>query len=97
MSSRRAAVAFAAAVLVTLFVVSGAEAAPFPTLREQLRESKVIPGSALANLIRANQDFSMLRPEEAKDELLLPAWLRVLWRKSHPEGVYAAGDPTGGD
>ena len=76
---------------------TAASAAPrFPSLQEQFRESKVIPGSALAQLIRANQDFSILRPEEAKDQLLIPAWLRVIWRKAHPEGVYAASDPTGG-
>jgi hypothetical protein len=26
----------------------------------------------------------------------LPVWLRVYWRKRHPEGAYSANDPTGG-
>ena len=47
--------------------------------------SKVIPGSALEKLIRENQDFDMLSPEEAHDRLRLPPWLRVYWRKQHPE------------
>ena len=68
--------------------------ASWPTLAQQLEG--VTPGSALEALIRANQDFSMLRPEEAKDTLRLPPWLRVYWRKAHPEGNYSALDPTGG-
>jgi hypothetical protein len=68
--------------------------ASWPTLAQQLEG--VTPGSALDALIRANQDFSLLRPEEAKDTLRLPPWLRVYWRKAHPEGNYSALDPTGG-
>jgi hypothetical protein len=45
------------------------DAPHWPTLEEQLKVSKVIPGSALEKLIRANQDFEMLRPEEAYDKL----------------------------
>src|SRR5215831_15818577 len=69
---------------------------PWPSLSQQLINAGVTPGSALEDLIRANQDFSMLRPEEAKDTLRLPPWLRVYWRKQHPEGNYSANDPTGG-
>lgn len=87
----------AAVVLVGLGSWAPAHAAPpFPSLRSQFQESKVTPGSALERLIRANQDFSLLRPEESKDQLLIPVWLRVIWHKSHPEGVYDASDPTGG-
>src|SRR4029453_3463543 len=43
-----------------------------------------------------NQDFSLLRPEEAKDRIGIPLWLRVLWRRAHPEMVYSGKDPTGG-
>src|SRR5207302_133201 len=43
-----------------------------------------------------NQDLGLLRPEEAADSLKLPPWLRVLWRKHHPDGRYLASDPTGG-
>lgn len=57
----------------------------WPTVERQLIESKVIAGSALEHLIRDNQDFSMLRAEEADDGLPFPPWLRVYWRKTHPE------------
>jgi hypothetical protein len=68
----------------------------WPSLEEQLRASKVIPGSALEKLIRENQDFDRLRPEEAHDKLGLPPWLRVYWWKQHPELRVPAHDPTGG-
>lgn len=68
----------------------------WPSLEEQLEASHVIPGSALEKLIRENQDFDMLSPEEAHDRLRLPPWLRVYWRKQHPEIQPAPGDPTGG-
>jgi hypothetical protein len=57
----------------------------WPTLKEQLAASKVLPGTALEKLIRANQDFDMLDPAEANDRFPAPLWLRVLWRKNHPE------------
>lgn len=53
-------------------------------------------GSALERLIRDNQDSGLLRADEASDRLGLPLWLRVYWRKQHPELEYRAGDPTGG-
>jgi hypothetical protein len=83
---------------LAVFVSLRAEAAtrPWPTLDEQLKADAVSPRSALAALIAANQDFSLLRPEEAGDRLPIPLWLRVLWRRAHPEGTYPAGDPTGG-
>jgi len=68
----------------------------FPSLARQLADARVLPGSALEALIRANQDLALLRPEEASDRLGLPPWLRIYWRKAHPEGRYAASDPTGG-
>jgi hypothetical protein len=68
----------------------------WPGLHEQLQADHVLPGSALAKLIAQNQDLGLLRPEEAADRLGLPPWLRVLWRKHHPEGRYLASDPTGG-
>src|SRR5579863_10281969 len=63
--------------------------AEWPTFEEQLAEAKVIRGSALERLIRENQDFHMLRPEEAHDRLRLPPWIRVYWRKHHPEANYS--------
>jgi hypothetical protein len=67
-----------------------------PTVEEQLAASKVIHGSALEKLIRENQDFHLLQSEEANDKIRLPPWLRVYWRKHHPDQVYSAKDPTGG-
>jgi hypothetical protein len=66
----------------------------WPSVEEQLAASKVIHGSALEKLIRDNQDFSILRPEEAHDKLGIPPWLRVYWRKAHPNADYSG--PTGG-
>ncbi len=72
----------------------------FPTLNEQLTkeydELRIQSGSALEQLIRDNQDFGMLRAEEATDKRGLPPWIRVWWRKQHPEGEYPGDDPTGG-
>jgi hypothetical protein len=70
--------------------------AEWPTLEAQLAKDRVIPGSALEQLIRDNQDFGLLRPEEASDKLPVPLWLRVMWRRAHPEMIYAAADPAGG-
>ena len=68
----------------------------WPDLSAQLRGAHAPTGSALAKLIADNQDFSMLRPEEAHDTIRVPPWLRVWWRRNHPEAVYSAADPTGG-
>ena len=68
----------------------------WPTIEEQLEDSKVARGSALEKLILEKQDFHMLRAEEAEDRLRLPAWIRVYWRKKHPEAKYSGEDPTGG-
>lgn len=59
----------------------------WPSIEEQLEVDHVEAGSALELLIRDNQDFHLLRPEEATDELGLPPWLRVHWRKLHPEST----------
>jgi hypothetical protein len=68
----------------------------WPTIQEQLREARVIPGKALEKLIHENQNFEMLQPEEAQDNLRIPLWLRVHFRKNHPELTFQPGDPTGG-
>jgi hypothetical protein len=70
--------------------------AAWPTVETQLARDRVVPGSALEQLIRDNQEFDLLRPEEAGDKLPVPPWLRVVWRKAHPEMVYSATDPMGG-
>lgn len=66
----------------------------WPSLDEQLAAAGVIHGSALERLIRDNQDFAVLRPEEATDRLGIPPWLRVYFRKQHPDGDYSG--PGGG-
>src|SRR5258708_2267914 len=91
----------AAFLLLTLGAVAAlaAPAAPpaqWPSVERQLAAAKVLPGTALERLIPDNQEFQMLRPEELTDHRGLPPWLRVYWRKGHPELVYSAGDPTGG-
>jgi hypothetical protein len=71
-------------------------AGAWPSLEEQLLADHVAAGSALAKLIAGNQDLGLLRREESADSLQLPPWLRVLWRKHHPNDRYLASDPTGG-
>jgi hypothetical protein len=66
----------------------------WPSVEEQLRESKVVHGSALEQLIRDNQDFELLHPDEANDSLPIPHWLRVHWRKQHPEEVPDDSSPA---
>jgi hypothetical protein len=68
----------------------------WPSFEEQLSQDRVEQGTALERLIQENQDFDLLRAEEANDRLGLPAWVRVYWRKQHPELEYRADDPTGG-
>ncbi|MDQ6765672.1 MAG: hypothetical protein M3Z22_06180 [Verrucomicrobiota bacterium] len=72
----------------------------WPSLADQLAQEyagqKVQPGTALEKLIKENQDFSLLREDEKADRRGFPAWLRVWWRKGHPESEYSADDPTGG-
>ncbi|HEY3568117.1 MAG TPA: hypothetical protein VGP73_09315, partial [Thermoanaerobaculia bacterium] len=86
-----------AATLTLSLAASAALAAPaqraWPSLDQQLKTARVQPGTALEKLIQSNQDFGMLRAEEAHDKLPVPLWLRVYWRKGHPEGNYSASDP----
>lgn len=85
---------------LTLSLAAGAaisqENAAWPSLDRQLEVDRVVSGSALQRLIQENQEFHLLRPGEANDKILVPAWLRVLWRKKHPGFEYRADDPTGG-
>jgi hypothetical protein len=71
-------------------------ASRWPSLEEQFRASNVKHGSRLEQLIKDNQDFDMLFPSEATDRLRLPPWLRIWWRKHHPDDTYLPNDPTGG-
>jgi hypothetical protein len=70
---------------------------PKPSPDQQLRAARVVHGSRLEELIRNNQDFHLLHPRESDgDRTGLPLWLRVHWRKNHPETSYSEDDPTGG-
>ena len=55
------------------------------TVAEQIKQTGAPAGSALEKLIRDNQDFELLHPEELNDDSPIPLWLRVLWRKQHPD------------
>jgi hypothetical protein len=86
----------AALALFAAALFPAAARADWPTLEKQLSKDRVQPGSALARLIAANQDFALLHAREQNDHIPLPPWLRVLWRKAHPGAKPILGDPTGG-
>jgi len=68
----------------------------FPSVEAQLKNAHVKTGSALEKLIRDNQDFRGLTARDATDRIV-PPWLKVYWRKGHPEVKYDNPiDPTGG-
>src|SRR5437764_14635441 len=82
-------------ILLASFAASAFAAAPpahWPTPDQQLKAHRARPGTALEKLILANQDFGMLRPEEANDKIPVPLWLRVHWRKHHPEATYSRSE-----
>lgn len=89
----------AAAFLLATTIAIGAppQGKPsFPPLAEQLKAAHAKPGSAFEKLIKENQDFSKLKDRDATDKVV-PPWLKVYWRKGHPEGNYEnLNDPTGG-
>ncbi len=83
-------------LLSSFVATTTAQNSPWPSLAEQLAQVKAKPGTAFEQLIRDNQEFGMLRLDEAGDKRRLPPWIRVMWRKAHPELVYSSTDPTGG-
>ncbi|HVT02191.1 MAG TPA: sialidase family protein [Thermoanaerobaculia bacterium] len=97
--TRRSPVVFVLVLCTVLFAINPVLAQPtggWPSVSQQLQRHGVGNGTALAALIMSNQDFSLLRADEANDKIGLPPWLRVYWRKNHPEATYSADDPTGG-
>ncbi|WP_157654222.1 hypothetical protein [Burkholderia ubonensis] len=68
----------------------------WPSIDDQLSRHGVRPGTELEQLVRKNQDFQLLHPSEAEDDLHFPPWLRVYWRKQHPDVQPKDGDPTRG-
>jgi hypothetical protein len=98
-SRRKLSILVAGLILAGLLPASQALAAnrlEWPTVQEQLDKDRVNPGSALERLILDNQDFSMLSAQEANDHRRIPLWLRVLYRKNHPNDRFSPDDPTGG-
>lgn len=86
-------------LLLLSFIPATTEAAPpqgWPSVGQQMQKDKVQPGTALEKFVLQNQDFRMLRPEEAYDTIRVPLWLRVHWRKNHPDVEYSSTDPIGG-
>lgn len=71
-------------------------AVTWPSVEEQLRESRVIHGSELEKLILANQEEHLLRPEEHPDDGIdVPLWLRIHYRKNHPDQPPAPAGAVG--
>lgn len=56
-----------------------------PTVTDQIRQAGAPSGSRLEAVIRENQNYEILHPDELDDDYSLPLWLRVFWRKHHPE------------
>ncbi|HSK81775.1 MAG TPA: hypothetical protein VLQ45_35315 [Thermoanaerobaculia bacterium] len=86
-------------LLLLSLIPAAVHAAPpqgWPTVDQQIEKDKVSRGSELEKFVRKNQEFDLLRPEEAYDNIRVPIWLRVHWRKTHPGVEYSSTDPTGG-
>jgi hypothetical protein len=64
-----------------------------PSVTEQIRSARAPSGSVLEQVIRDNQDFDLLAPEELDDDYPLPLWLRVVYRKEHPEIPFPDKNP----
>jgi hypothetical protein len=72
---------------------SQAESVNWPSVEAQLDAAKGSRGTALEQLIRDNQDFNLLHPKEAHDDFKIPLWLRVQFRKRHPEVQLSTVNP----
>lgn len=57
----------------------------WPSVHKQLEDARAPEGSRLEQVIRQNQEVELLHPSEASDGLPFPPWLRIKWRKAHPE------------
>ena len=65
----------------------------WPSVDEQISAAKAPKGSNLEKLIRANQEFNLLHPSEMSDNFSIPLWLRVAWRKQHPDVALPEKNP----
>jgi hypothetical protein len=73
-----------------------ARSSVWPSLQQQLDAVKPPRDSNLEKLIKDNQDFDLLHAEEAHDDAGLPLWLRVFWRKNHPDVPHPTVNPGAG-
>jgi hypothetical protein len=64
-----------------------------PTVTDQIKDARAPSGSVLEKMIRENQDFELLASDELNDDYPVPLWLRVLYRKQHPEITFPAKNP----
>jgi hypothetical protein len=64
-----------------------------PSVASQVRDARAPKGSVLEKMIRENQQFDMLAPEEVDDDYSPPLWLRVAYRKQHPEITFPEKNP----
>jgi hypothetical protein len=85
-------------ILVGSGLVRGQPPAAPLSVEDQLQRDRIIPGSALARLVRANQEFNLLAAHErpGTEKVDVPRWLKVYYRKQHPHIVSKPNDPTHG-
>lgn len=75
---------------------AGESGARWASVDEQLAAAKATHGSAFEAFIRANQEYDLLRPGEGpNDGVGVPLWLRVYYRKQHPDEPPAPAGPIG--
>jgi hypothetical protein len=68
----------------------------WPSVEQQLEAARAVHGSQFERLIRDNQDTGLLRPEEAEtDNIDVPLWLRVHYRRNHPDQPPSPAGPVG--
>jgi hypothetical protein len=68
----------------------------WPSIERQLTDAKAINGSKFEEFIRASQETNLLRPgEHHYDGIGVPLWLRVYYRKQHPDEPSAPAGPAG--
>ena len=102
LSAQRARIVFLVILLSLIPAAAWAQrrVTNYPSLQSQIDKEyygrQVDADNELAKLIAVNQEFDLLREDEFNDKRGLPPWLRVWWRKAHPEGDYNAVDPTKG-
>ena len=64
-----------------------------PTIRCPDRERECAEGQCARKADPGEPGFELLQPEEFEDEYPIPLWLRVAWRKQHPDIPLPAKNP----